>query len=88
MALVVSWSDGKRNRGVLFHGANREEGWGHQKKHFIAGLGWLFWDWHIAVWTLVNHLEISALNLEERAAGDGHATLLLSGEECKVKTFY
>jgi len=39
MALVVSWSDGKRNRGVLFHGANREEGWGHQKKHFIAGLG-------------------------------------------------
>lgn len=33
----------------------------------------------------MNHLEMCALNLEERAAG---ATLLLSVEEFKVKTFY
>lgn len=88
MALVVSRSDGKGNRGVLFHGAGREEGLGDQGKHFIAGLDWLFWDWHIAVRAPVSHLEICALNLEERAAGDGGATLLPSGEEFKVKTFY
>lgn len=59
-----------------------------QGKHFIAGLRSLFWDWHVAVQVLVNHLEICALNLEERAAGDGGATLLPSGGEFKVKTFY
>lgn len=38
---------------------------------------------------LVSHLKVCALNSEERAAaGGGGATLLPSGEEFKVRTFY
>lgn len=38
MALVVSRSDRKGNRSVLFHGAGREERGRDQGKHFIARL--------------------------------------------------
>lgn len=42
MSLVVSRSDGKRHRGVLFRGASGKEPGVGQGKRFIAELGRLF----------------------------------------------
>lgn len=76
MSVVVSWSDGKRHRGVLFRGVSGKER-GGPGEVFNHRAGAIVWDWQ-------RYLMICTLNLE-RIEGGGGATLLPFAGGVKLK---
>lgn len=86
MSVVVSWSDGKRHRGVLFRGVGGKER-GGPGEVFNRRAGAIVLGWQ-------RHLKICALNLE-RIEGGGGATFLpfaggvkLMPSDCSFYTFH